>query len=40
MRQIDAADGAPIDWYFMDETSMNATKNYSMKKELMVSILF
>ena len=26
MRQIDAADGAPIDWYFMDETSMNATK--------------
>ena len=26
IRQINASDGAPIDWYFMDETSMNATK--------------
>ncbi len=26
IRQINAADGMPIDWYFMDEISMNATK--------------
>jgi len=26
-RQINAANGSPIDWYFMDQTSMNAIKN-------------
>uniref|UniRef100_UPI002240D69A Tox-REase-5 domain-containing protein n=2 Tax=Acetivibrio straminisolvens TaxID=253314 RepID=UPI002240D69A len=26
-RQIAASEGAPIDWYFMDEASMNATKS-------------
>jgi hypothetical protein len=25
-RQIVASEGAPIDWYFMDEASMNASK--------------
>ena len=26
MRQINAADDMPIDWYFMDDISINATK--------------
>ena len=35
-RQINAENGAPIDWYFMDEVSMNATKHYLEKMVLMV----
>ncbi len=40
MHQIKAADGTPIDWYFMDKTSMDATKKHFRKKELVVSISF